>query len=195
VLRSLLCRRARSGGRGHNGLAHLTDLASVRHANIAAIHHRPLAARSCSKPRICGGGRIPCHGTDSRAGASDMPRTTASFDPERWRRAGGSRSARGWRAHRPMTQFRGAGCQCARVAVTHRKIHNYRQVGRLTLRKPGGLGPPRPDRSPVEPHCIRHLLQFSEERLGKASGLGSRQTDYGGHGTPAGARDRLRGPR
>jgi hypothetical protein len=94
-----------------------------------------------------------------------------------------------------MTQFRGAGCQCAPVAVMHRKIHNYRQAGRLTQRKPRGLGPPRADRSPVEPHCIRHLLQFSEERLGKSSGLGSRQTDFGGHGTPAGVRDRLRGPR
>jgi hypothetical protein len=46
---------------------------------------------------------------------------------------------------------------------------------------------PRPNRSPVEPLCIRHLLQFVEERLGKASRHGSGKTDYSDNSTPAGA--------
>jgi hypothetical protein len=38
-----------------------------------------------------------------------------------------------------------------------------------------------PTHPPGEPLRIRHLLQFLEERLGKASGLGPGKTDYGGH--------------
>jgi hypothetical protein len=123
-----------------------------------------------------------------------MPRTTGSFDL-----AFGALEARLWGAirkevtdllaaerkrrglDRPMTRFLWCPLPMRpgrRHAPQDRQLSAGRTAHRARSRRACAA---------IEPLCIHHLLQFVEERLGKASRHGSGKTDYSDHSTPAGA--------
>jgi hypothetical protein len=123
-----------------------------------------------------------------------MPRTTGSFDlafgalEARLRIAirkevtdllAAERKRRG--LDRPMTRF----LWCPLPMRPGR--HHAPQDRQLSAGRTAHRARSRRACAAIEPLCIHHLLQFVEERLGKASRHGSGKTDYSDHSTPAGA--------